>query len=595
MYHQIIDEGEESTKAQAEQHLFVADITNNIKNTPVSATAATPHIHDTDDDGANISSSCLDFPPTVLTILIMETAERFAYYGFRAVLVLYFTDALGFSDGVAISLFAFTTSFATLMPVFGAIISDGYLGKYRTIVIFGCVYIVGISVLTAAAYVEDVVSTFIGLSLICIGTGGIKPCVSPFGADQLIDDSDSSSSSSNTWSDDCEGDVDANATSANDKLVQKYFTWFYFCINLGSLASFLLIPSVRAWLGFGYAFLIPAIFIVVSMLVFVSKKSEYRIVTPNDDECSTSSTSLMNVFRIYMHMLKQSRSGCCSCCFSSDNDYGGEMIEDSVSYSSLSGISQQEIEDAKKMARVLPVLATFPVFWMLYDQTGSVWTLQADEMNLHGIEPEQLGVLNPLLVMIFIPLFDRYIYPWCERRGWSIAHLRRISCGMVIIALSFFISGVLETAVEKGSKEADDAEDAGETDTDSYRVDLWWQIPQIVIITVAEILVSVTGLEFAFAKAPASMKSVVMAAFLLTGCIGDLSAGLLYASLSWLGRDKVLHVCGVLMLLNWMLFLRVEKWWKDIDHAASDEVAITEDRSRSTEEEEEPEAVSLLT
>lgn len=149
--------------------------------------------------------------------------------------------------------------------------------------------------------------------------------------------------------------------------------------------------------------------------------------------------------------------------------------------------------------------------------------------------------------------------------------------------------------MEKGSKEADDAEDAGETDTDSYRVDLWWQIPQIVIITVAEILVSVTGLEFAFAKAPASMKSVVMAAFLLTGCIGDLSAGLLYASLSWLGRDKVLHVCGVLMLLNWMLFLRVEKWWKDIDHAASDEVAITEDRSRSTEEEEEPEAVSLLT
>lgn len=392
MYHQIIDEGEESTKAQAEQHLFVADITNNIKNTPVSATAATPHIHDTDDDGANISSSCLDFPPTVLTILIMETAERFAYYGFRAVLVLYFTDALGFSDGVAISLFAFTTSFATLMPVFGAIISDGYLGKYRTIVIFGCVYIVGISVLTAAAYVEDVVSTFIGLSLICIGTGGIKPCVSPFGADQLIDDSDSSSSSSNTWSDDCEGDVDANATSANDKLVQKYFTWFYFCINLGSLASFLLIPSVRAWLGFGYAFLIPAIFIVVSMLVFVSKKSEYRIVTPNDDECSTSSTSLMNVFRIYMHMLKQSRSGCCSCCFSSDNDYGGEMIEDSVSYSSLSGISQQEIEDAKKMARVLPVLATFPVFWMLYDQT------------VRRCKPKRWHVLETLMITFRIEI-----------------------------------------------------------------------------------------------------------------------------------------------------------------------------------------------
>ena len=94
-----------------------------------------------------------------MAILVTETAERFAYYGFRAVLILYFTEALGFSDDLAISLFAYTTSFATLMPVFGAIISDGYLGKYRTIVIFGCIYIVGISVLTVAAYADDVVST----------------------------------------------------------------------------------------------------------------------------------------------------------------------------------------------------------------------------------------------------------------------------------------------------------------------------------------------------------------------------------------------------------------------------------------------------
>jgi len=246
-----------------------------------------------------------------------------------------------------------------------------------------------------------------------------------------------------------------------------------------------------------------------------------------------------------------------------ETDRVGDEDQDTTTQNGFHGISQQEVTDAKEVLRVLPVLAAFPAFWMLYDQLGSVWTLQANNMNLHGIQPEQLGVLNPLLILVFIPLFDQHIYPWCQRRGWSIEPLRRMACGMLLIAISFFMSGVLEAAVEKGDSQANEVEAAGNNgDGDSYRIDIWWQVPQIIVISTAEILVSVTGLEFVYANSPRSMKSVIMAMYSLTFCIGDLFGGFLYSCLANVNRDILLHICGLLMLVNLVVFTRfVESWW----------------------------------
>ena len=349
------------------------------------------------------------FPSAVITILLTETAERFAYYGYRAILILYFTEQLHLNENTSISFFAYTTSLAYVMPLFGALISDAFFGKYKTILAFGIIYVIGIGILTFAAYdvfsTDDggvnwqVVLTFLGLVLICIGTGGIKPCVSPFGADQLLySDLSPTSSPQRTDADNYDFQCLASSSSstsfdsikipspnsnqshsANDDIVQKFFAWFYFGINVGSLASFLIIPSIRATYGFGAAFLLPTIFISMAMLLFVSKKREYIIVTPSSMRNSQhQGTSMVNVLRIYKAMLWEqicrTRTASHSISFSAlSSSPSSSSIAQSKEISSFDqyDISVQDQEDAKKVLKLFPVFAAFPVFWMLFDQQVS--------------------------------------------------------------------------------------------------------------------------------------------------------------------------------------------------------------------------------
>ena len=108
----------------------------------------------------------------------------------------------------------------------------------------------------------------------------------------------------------------------------------------------------------------------------------------------------------------------------------------------------QLVEDVKGLLRVLVIYIPVPVFWALYDQSGSRWTFQATGMNgslgSTRIKPDQMQIVNPILVMLFIPLFDWIIYPFFAKFGLLIKPLQRMSVGGVITALSFFASGFLE-------------------------------------------------------------------------------------------------------------------------------------------------------
>ena len=216
-------------------------------------------------------------------------------------------------------------------------------------------------------------------------------------------------------------------------------------------------------------------------------------------------------------------------------------------------ILEQQLGDAKESLRVVPILALLPIFWCLYDQQSSVWTLQATRMELSGLQPEQLNVVNPLEIMILIPLFDRCVYPWMERHSFNIRPLRRMSYGMLLAALAFFVSGILETAIQ--NREANDPE--------HNKVVVFWQLPQITLLSVAEIFVSVTGLEFAYATSPERLKAFLMALFLLTTAVGDFLSGILYSTIfAELNRASVMHICGLFMIGNLAIFVWISQWWE---------------------------------
>jgi len=208
----------------------------------------------------------------------------------------------------------------------------------------------------------------------------------------------------------------------------------------------------------------------------------------------------------------------------------------------------QERQDAEQILHLMPLMLFFPVFWMLYDQQGSVWFLQATRLNRHGLEPEQTGFLNPLEIMLFIPLFDQILYPWLEAKGFNIQPLKRMEYGMFLGAIAFFASALLEYSIQQRPPNS---------------ISLAWQIPQITILTVAEILLNVTGLEFAYSQAPDSLQALILAVYLFMTGIGDGFGSILFATVfRELNSSVTMVTCAVCMLVNLALFSRVARCWR---------------------------------
>lgn len=442
-----------------------------------------------------------------------------------------------------------------------------------------------------------------------MGTGGIKPCVSAFGADQVQahDDSDNSHTEHDISSTHTSSEmISLNSTSSavyqhrglhedeiseflsesshnNDNItetkqvaIQEFFNYFYLMINVGSVFSYLIVPPVRLNFGYAAAFLVPTVFLFISIICFVSGTNDYVINDiPNVDSTSSSSYSLLATFKIIFKLIFQKQS--------------------TTQYTQ----NHQQIEDAKKVIKILPVLCFLPFFWMLYDQHSSVWTLQATNMNLtvsffsleFTVQPEQLGIINPVLITILIPIFDSLIYPFLNSHNILTTHLKRMSFGMILTALSFIVCGFVELALLNNNK--------GE-------IAVLWQLPQLFIITVSEIFVSVTGLEFSYSYSPKSMKAIVMALYFLTSAAGDFCGGLLYSFLASFrhnhrhgddnsisdnsdGKDRMfmMFLCAFIMIFNCIVFYVkvVVSWEKQEKEEEQETIEVEESFSLNVEEE----------
>ena len=535
--------------------------------------------------------------PVTLCILAAETGERFAYFGFRAILVLYFVNALELEETDAIACYAYTTSLAYLSPLVGAWLADGYWGRYTTILRCGVIYILGLAILTVAAWWDSGslwmqrIWTALGLVLVCSGTGGIKPCVSAFGADQVAfsspnnddhelktsyHDDPSSSVSDGTLDprqDQRRGGDGLMRTAASafsevesrTQRVRTFFACFYFCINVGAVTSIAVVPIVKQHWGFGPAFSLSLWFMLIAICLFASKRREYYHIVPGQDGSSLFLTVRLCwwLFRknIWHHSAwvrniipclepEEQQPQSSTRIVSNENDADPSVQPHQEVSKATRSIQDDQLSDAARVLHVIPIFCALPIFWCLYDQQSSVWTLQATKMSLHGLQPEQLNVVNPVEIMIFIPLFERIIYPLLEKARVDISHLRRMQWGMFFSAISFFASGIVESWVQHNEQQG------------LAPPSVLWQLIQITLLAIGEIFVSVTGLEFAYSCAPDRVKAIIMSLFLLTTAVGNIFSGCLYATVfADMNRATVMHVCAVLMLLNMGMFFFLSQWW----------------------------------
>lgn len=114
---------------------------------------------------------------------------------------------------------------------------------------------------------------------------------------------------------------------------------------------------------------------------------------------------------------------------------------------------KQLVYDVKCLAKILVLYIPFPLFWALFDQQSSRWTFQATQMDgyisqQYSIKPDQMQVMNPLIVVFCIPLFNFVIYPMLEKFKIN-TPLRKMALGMALCGLAFAMSGFLELRLEK--------------------------------------------------------------------------------------------------------------------------------------------------
>ncbi|CAJ0917094.1 unnamed protein product, partial [Mesorhabditis belari] len=376
------------------------------------------------------------WPKTTFCIVSNEFCERFSFYGMRTVLTFYLLNVLKFSNDQSTIFFNSFNVLCYSTPILGSIIADGYVGKFWTIFTVSILYAAG-QVVLAIASTKDSSSSFhpwldlIGLITIGFGTGGIKPCVNSFGADQFE-----------------KGQV---------RMLSLFFSMFYFSINAGSMISTFIAPIFRSMSCMGQdscyplAFGIPAVLMIVATCLFMAASFWYKKKPPSENVFGVIFGLIFgaigNKFRAsekkshwldhYMTTHDCTRDKRCQ-----------EMkLEKGKDYCHKG----QYVDDVKQLFRVLIMFLPVPIFWSLYDQQGSIWLIQGTQMDcrLWGnvlFMPDQVQVLNAVLILVFIPIFQIIIYPIAEKFV-TLTYLRKMVCGGLLAAAAFGVAGLVQTEV----------------------------------------------------------------------------------------------------------------------------------------------------
>lgn len=495
------------------------------------------------------------FPPQTKYIVGNEACERFSFYGMRSILTLYMVNMLCMSEGRAMEVAHLFSAGIYILPLLGAWIADRFLGRYKTILYISLFYCLGHGVLATADLASSIEARrailFAGLFIIALGAGGIKPCVSAFVGDQV------------------EGSKDAG-------VMTRVYAAFYWSINLGSFFSFLVIPWVRQNWGYSWAFGIPGLFMGLATFVFWCGRKQYRHREPAQPHflpalltrifrgrktaterfgaesvtkavntgigifafiviaplvillaqqtqngamalaglagLSEVGVSLCGLGALLLYLAAMATAGLKLAAVTRAGGFAGlmgSMIFDDAA-TCAARHSEEERKGAHNLLRVLIVFAMIIPFWSLFDQTMTSWVLQGAKMQPISLDTswctfsfgaEEMQSFNPLLVMIFVPLMTLLVYPYIGR--WS-KPLKRMGIGIVLAGLSYGVVAWLQYRIDGGAK-----------------LSIMWQGVPYLMLTISEILVSTTGIEYAYTAAGKNMKSIVSSFWYLTSTLGN--------------------------------------------------------------------------
>lgn len=511
--------------------------------------------------------------PTIVTVFLSEAAERCCYYGLVSMLPLFLVEGPArTAPHIAAATIAAFSAAAYATPLLGSALAATRLRMFGTIMSLSVVYLVGMSILPLSAsirvpeegepgYAGAVfvarLAVFSGLSLIALGTGGIKPNVAAFGALQVPNDAardgagdcgeevalDASQSVSG-------GDVSNAEPSAHEASLASFFSAFYFLINCGSIVGQGVLPAVQKRSGYGAAFAAAACVLLVAIIAFTC--GEYCTWTgyTHETPCDTAVVS-----DIANHLDEE--LGDC------DGAQGAFPPPSTLTLPLLLSVALASRlgNDWPRAERLFGVptcvllrtpvttlgnFAIISLYWVGYSANAGLWLLQVNQTRLPwGLSAAQWTAINPITVLIALPIGER-----CTR---GVPITTRIMIGFGMASLAIMLSVCVQLAVDLSSAA-----------TTPHTISAFWTLPHWILLSFSEVLSSVTGLELAYSGAGTyapQLKSALQACWLLCASAGAAGAALTIALLgsAGLGPMGLLFVLGSMDVVGTVLFWRRTK------------------------------------
>ncbi|KAL5224930.1 hypothetical protein ABZP36_011569 [Zizania latifolia] len=436
-------------------------------------------------------------------ILGSEFTECLCLFGVLKNLVKYLTSVLQESNVNAARSVSTWVGTCFFTPLFGAFMADTYWGRYCTVVVSLSVYAVGMLTLTVSAslplplhasyYNGGVrrVAFYLGLYLVALGSGGIKPCISTLGADQFD-----------------RADPTERETKAS------FFNWYYFSIKMGSLLSATVLVWVQDNVGWGVGFAVATLFMVLGLAMFVAGRRVYRYKKLGGSPLTRVSQVLVAALRNHRLNLPDDSSALHQLPSLTDGDYRIQHTSQFRFFDKAAILSDEkaaaqaspwrlctvsQVEELKMLLRISPVWASLLVFFVVTSQMSS--TLIEQGMALDGrvgpftVPPASLSSFNIVTILVWVPVYDALLVPLARRvtgRDRGLSHLQRIGVGLALSAVAMAYSALVETRRLAAAAP----------------LTIMWQAPSYSVLGAAEVFTTIGMLEFFYEQSPESMKSL---------------------------------------------------------------------------------------
>ncbi|PIA54397.1 hypothetical protein AQUCO_00900739v1, partial [Aquilegia coerulea] len=476
-------------------------------------------------------------------ILGNELCERLAYYGMSTNLVNYLQLHYNMGNADAAKAVSVWSGTCYITPLVGAFLADAYFGRYWVIFVFSILYALGMALLTLTAWIPGIKPSscnangicnpkkfqtnlmFVALYLIAIGTGGIKPCVSSFGADQF-DDSD----------------------EAEKKQKNSYFNWFYFSINVGALIASSVLVYIQMNVGWAIGFGIPAIAMGTAALAFVLGTWMYRFQKPGGSPLTRIAQVIVASFRKCNVKVPADPNSLYETVEGEKTIEGSRKLKhtEGLRFFDKAAVTEQEedikgpvkpwslcsvtqVEEVKCIVRLLPIWVTGIVFSAVYGQMSTMFVLQGNTMDPHVVKgfkipSASLSIFDTISVLFWVLVYNWFIVPFARKftkRETGFTQLQRMGIGLFISIFAMLAAGWVEV------RRLNLVRENNYYDLKFLPMTIFWQIPQYFLIGLAEVFTFVGQMQFFYDEAPDAMRSMCSALSLTTVALGNYLSSLL--------------------------------------------------------------------